>query len=114
MGRRAMHADSRDVRERKYKPLWRRRRLVFALSYIAAGRLRRPIERPPNLVIFVVFVCFVVKTPCVSVPPCLRVKPRPPQSAVPSSARNPAAPVLRTGGALTWPFVSGSRSRRWH
>jgi len=33
-------------------------RLVFVFSYIAADRLRRPIERPH---FFVVFVPFVVK-----------------------------------------------------
>src|SRR5688572_7475192 len=53
--RRAMHADRRDVRERKYKPPTAPGRFVFALSYIAAGRLRRPIERRPNFVIFVSF-----------------------------------------------------------
>jgi len=68
MGRRAKHADSRDVRERKYKPLTAPERFVFAFSYIAAGRLRRPIQRPPNFVVFVIFVSFVVKTPFVSVP----------------------------------------------
>jgi hypothetical protein len=64
MGRRAKHADSRDVRERKYKPLTAPERFVFAFSHIAAGRLRRPIERPR---IFVIFVSFVAKTPFVSV-----------------------------------------------
>jgi len=44
-----MHADSRDVRERKYKPPTAPERFVFALSYIVAGRLRRPIEQPPGL-----------------------------------------------------------------
>jgi hypothetical protein len=43
-------------------------RLVFAFSYIAAGRLRRPLERPD---LFAVFVPFVVKTPFVSAAPLL-------------------------------------------
>ena len=64
MGRRAKHADSRDVRERKYKPLTAPERFVFAFSYIAAGRLRRPIERPPN---FMIFESCVAKTPFVFV-----------------------------------------------
>jgi hypothetical protein len=36
--------------------------------YIAAGRLRRPIERPQLFVAFVIIVPFVVKTPFASVP----------------------------------------------
>ena len=59
MGRRAKHADSRDVRERKYKPLTAPERFVFAFSYIPAGRLRRPIKRPPNVAISVIVVMFV-------------------------------------------------------
>ena len=60
MGRR--RRPSRDVRERTYKPLRRRRRLVGALSYLAAvGVHRTPtIERPT------LRAC--------SVSPCLRVK----------------------------------------
>ena len=45
-GRRATRADSSDVRRGKYKPLTAPARFVFALSDIAARRLRRPIERP--------------------------------------------------------------------
>jgi len=60
------------VRERTYKPLTAPERFVCALAYIAAGRLRRPIERPPNIALFVIFVSFVVKkTPFVSVPSLL-------------------------------------------
>src|SRR5688572_18735366 len=42
-----MHADSRDVSGCRYKPLPAPVRFVSAPSHIAAGRLRRPIERPP-------------------------------------------------------------------
>ena len=80
MGRRAEHADSRDVRERKYKPPIAPERFVFALSYIVAGRLGGPSN---GLVTFVFFVTLVVQTPYVSVPPCLRVNPCPPSSPLP-------------------------------
>ena len=44
LGRRAKHADSREVRECRYKPQDRRERFVSALPYLTAGPLRRPIE----------------------------------------------------------------------
>src|SRR5687767_10703371 len=42
IGRRAKHADSRDVRGRRYKPLPAPVRFVSPPFHIAAGRLRRP------------------------------------------------------------------------
>src|SRR5688572_17303683 len=71
-GRRASRADSSGEQRRKYKPHRRRQRLVFAPSFIAAGRLRRPDERPYLFVAFVIFVAFVVKSPK-QVPPFVSV-----------------------------------------
>jgi hypothetical protein len=57
-----------DVRKCKDKPLTKPVRFVFAFSYIAAGRLWRPIERPH---FFVSFVAKKRKIPFVSVSPFL-------------------------------------------
>jgi hypothetical protein len=54
-------------------------RFVFAFSYIAAGRLRRPNRRASNFVIFARFVFFVVKT-----------DPLPPSSPPSPGAQHPA------------------------
>src|SRR6188474_1297697 len=48
IGRRAQRADSRDVRERKYQPLWPvDRRLVFVFSYITVAV--KPFSPSPSL-----------------------------------------------------------------
>ena len=69
MGRRAQHADSRDVRGRRYKPQQAPDRCVYLSPYIAAGRLRRPIEQPPAFTASWRFVAFLIEiTSFVSVP----------------------------------------------
>jgi len=100
-------------------------------SYIAAGRLRRPIERPPTFVIFVAFVSFYVAGRCQAPSPCsiltrvrARLGPWPSARLLSGLARQRAAPrdcavsvrtrerryLLRGGRLLARP--SANRTRR--
>jgi hypothetical protein len=87
MGRRAPHADSRDVREHKYKPPIDRECGLYLRSLTSWQAV---FGGPSNDLFFVIFVVKDLKTPFVSVYFVPPVRPFP-----------PSPPLAQTAGRLT-------------